>query len=239
MRGSIFAAFLIGFVAGMAILAGALWFTGGLRLSAAASAAGTRSRTLAPPVDTSLPNLSEAVKQPPMTSPLQLPEEARQAKPPAPPNAEGEAERSIPEAGADHPIIPIAGVLAGQLEDTFHDVRDGHQHEALDIPAARGTPVRAAVEGNVARLFTSKPGGLTVYQFDDAQQYCYYYAHLDRDATGLKEGTLLRMGQVLGFVGTTGDAPQNAPHLHFAVFRLGPEKAWWKGTPVDPLPLLR
>jgi len=235
MRGSIFAAFVVGFVAGMAVLAGALWFTGSLRLPQTVNA----SRPLAAPVDTSMPNLSAAPKQPPMTSPSRLPEEARQAKPPAPPNAAGEAERSIPEASADHPMIPHAGVAAGQLEDTFHDVRDGHQHGALDIPAARGTPVLAAVEGNVAKLFTSKQGGLTVYQFDDSQKYCYYYAHLDRYATGLKEGTLLRKGQVLGYVGTTGDAPPNAPHLHFAVFRLGPEKSWWKGTPVDPLPLLR
>jgi murein DD-endopeptidase MepM/ murein hydrolase activator NlpD len=93
----------------------------------------------------------------------------------------------------------------------------------------------AVAQGNVVKLFTSKQGGLTVYQFDDPQTMCYYYAHLDRYAPELKEGTLLRKGDVLGYVGSTGDASSEAPHLHFAVFRLGPEKQWWKGTPVDPL----
>jgi peptidoglycan LD-endopeptidase LytH len=97
----------------------------------------------------------------------------------------------------------------------------------------------AVAEGNVAKLFTSKQGGLTVYQFDDSGTWCYYYAHLDHYQPSLKEGMLLRKGDVLGYVGTTGDAPPNAPHLHFAIFRLGQEKQWWKGTAVDPLPLLK
>jgi murein DD-endopeptidase MepM/ murein hydrolase activator NlpD len=105
--------------------------------------------------------------------------------------------------------------------------------------ASRGTPVLAVAEGNVAKLFTSKQGGLTVYQFDNTGNWCFYYAHLDRYAPGLKEGTLLRKGDTLGYVGTTGDAPPDAPHLHFAVFRLGPEKHWWQGTAIDPLPLLK
>jgi peptidoglycan LD-endopeptidase LytH len=73
------------------------------------------------------------------------------------------------------------------LEDTFNEVHDGRKQEALDIPAPRGTPVMAVAEGDVVKLFTSKLGGLTVYQFDNTQTYCYYYAHLDRYATGLKE----------------------------------------------------
>jgi len=98
--------------------------------------------------------------------------------------------------------------------------------------------VRAAAEGNVVKLFQSKAGGLTVYQFDDTQNWCFYYAHLDHYAKGLKEGTLLRKGDVLGYVGTTGDAPPNAPHLHFTIFKLGPEKRWWQGTAIDPYPFL-
>ena len=105
--------------------------------------------------------------------------------------------------------------------------------------APRGTEVLAVAQGNVVKLFTSKPGGLTVYQFDDSRSWCYYYAHLDHYAPGLKEGMLLRKGDVLGYVGSTGDASPDAPHLHFAVFELGPEKHWWQGTAVDPLPLLR
>jgi murein DD-endopeptidase MepM/ murein hydrolase activator NlpD len=125
------------------------------------------------------------------------------------------------------------------LKGTFSENRDGRAHEALDIMARRGTPVMAAAEGNVVKLFNSKQGGLTVYQFDDSQTYCYYYAHLDRYAPGLREGMLLRPGNVLGYVGSSGNASPKSPHLHFAVFRLGPEKKWWAGTAIDPLPLLR
>ena len=135
--------------------------------------------------------------------------------------------------------MPIAGVDPNKLTDTFNEGREGHTHEALDIAAARGTPVLAVADGRVAKLFTSKQGGLTVYQFDATGQFCYYYAHLDGYAPGLKEDAQLRTGDVLGYVGTTGNAPPNAPHLHFAVFRLGPEKKWWEGTAIHPLPLLR
>jgi len=135
--------------------------------------------------------------------------------------------------------MPIAGVNPSALHSNFEEGRSGHRHEALDIMAPRGTPVLAAAEGNVMKLFNSKQGGLTVYQFDNTQHWCYYYAHLDRYATGLKGGTLLRKGEILGYVGSTGDASPDAPHLHFAVFELGPEKQWWKGTAIDPLPLLQ
>jgi len=148
----------------------------------------------------------------------------------------GEADRLVSE---DHPIVPIAGIPASRLSDTFNEIHNGHKHEALDIPAVRGTPVRAAVEGNVVKLFTSKQGGLTVYQFDDARNLCYYYAHLDHYAAGLREGALLRQGDVLGYVGSTGNASPRDPHLHFAVFRLDPDKKWYHGTAIDPLPMLR
>jgi murein DD-endopeptidase MepM/ murein hydrolase activator NlpD len=159
------------------------------------------------------------------------------------PAGNGEADRLAVEPGTPRTTgrlaVPVRGVTLTDLRDTFADARGGHKHEALDISAPRGTPVVAAAEGNVAKLFTSKQGGLTVYQFDDSGTWCYYYAHLDHYAPSLKEGMLLRKGDVLGYVGTTGDAPPNAPHLHFAIFRLGPEKAWWKGTAVNPLPVLQ
>jgi len=145
------------------------------------------------------------------------------------------------EAAATPPpmMVPVQGVAPGELADTFSEIRDGRKHEALDIPAARGTPVVAAVEGNVVKLFHSQQGGLTVYQFDNSRNYCYYYAHLDRYAPGLKEGTLLREGEVFAYVGTSGNGSTDVPHLHFALFRLGPEKEWWKGTPLDPLPMFQ
>ncbi|MEJ8825069.1 M23 family metallopeptidase [Variovorax humicola] len=135
--------------------------------------------------------------------------------------------------------FPIEGMTVDGLKDTFDDGRPGHRHEALDIPAPRGTPVLAVDDGTLVRLFTSKPGGLTIYQFDPTERLAYYYAHLDRYAAGLQEGKVLRRGDLIGYVGTTGNAPPEAPHLHFAVFRLGPEKQWWKGEALNPYEALR
>lgn len=136
--------------------------------------------------------------------------------------------------------VPVSQVRREDLVDSFDDLRGSdHRHEALDIPAPRGTPVVAVDEGEVVKLFLSKPGGLTVYQFDRTRSVAYYYAHLDRYAEGLAEGQMLRRGDVIGTVGSTGNANPATPHLHFAVFELGPEKQWWKGRAVNPLPLFR
>ena len=137
-------------------------------------------------------------------------------------------------------LLPVQGVAASDLRDTFDDGRDGDKrgHEAIDIIAPRGTPVLAADDGRIAKLFLSEPGGITVYQFDPSGQFAYYYAHLDRYADGLAEGQTVRRGAVLGYVGTSGNASTDAPHLHFALFRLGPEKQWWKGEPINPFEYL-
>jgi murein DD-endopeptidase MepM/ murein hydrolase activator NlpD len=136
-------------------------------------------------------------------------------------------------------LVPVEGVPYAKLTDSFDQPRGQERHhEALDIMAPKGTPVRAAGDGKVVKLFDSKPGGLTLYQFDPSEQHAYYYAHLDRYADGVKEGMQLKRGDLLGYVGTTGNADPNAPHLHFAVFALTPEKQWWKGTPVNPYPLM-
>lgn len=135
-------------------------------------------------------------------------------------------------------LMPVVGANASSLRDMFNDVRGHQRHEAIDIMAPRGTPVVAVADGPVAKLFTSKPGGLTVYQFDMSGRLAYYYAHLDSYARGLKQGLLLRRGDPIGRVGSTGNAPPDAPHLHFAVFVLGPERQWWVGTAVNPYPLL-
>ena len=94
-------------------------------------------------------------------------------------------------------------------------------------------------DGHIAKLFSSERGGLTVYQFDTDERYCYYYAHLEAYADGLTEGMRVKRGQIIGHVGTSGNAPPDTPHLHFAIFALGPEKRWWEGTPIDPYPALR
>ncbi len=130
--------------------------------------------------------------------------------------------------------IPVVGMEKRSLYDSFADGRGKRKHEAIDIHAPRGTPVVAADDGCVVKLFRSIPGGITLYQFDPEGNFAYYYAHLDRYAEELKEGTLLKRGDVLGYVGTTGNATANAPHLHFAIFRLGPERRWWIGEPVNP-----
>ena len=137
-------------------------------------------------------------------------------------------------------LLPVRGVRYDQLHDTFAEARGGgtRPHEALDIMAPRGTPVLAAVDGTVEKLFESVPGGLTIYEFDRGRNRAYYYAHLDRYAHGLHEGQALRRGDVIGYVGSTGNAAEDAPHLHFAIFLLGPEKHWWQGTAIDPYPLL-
>jgi murein DD-endopeptidase MepM/ murein hydrolase activator NlpD len=136
-------------------------------------------------------------------------------------------------------LLPVQGVTPESLCDTFNDARSGGRvHNALDILAPRNTPVLAVEGGRVAKLFTSKQGGLTIYQFDPAETYAYYYAHLESYAEGLAEGNFLRRGQVIGFVGTSGNAPPDTPHLHFAIFRLTPEKRWWEGEPVNPFAIL-
>jgi murein DD-endopeptidase MepM/ murein hydrolase activator NlpD len=134
-------------------------------------------------------------------------------------------------------LLPVAGVSARELTDTFNQPRGTErQHQALDILAPKGTPVLAVADGRIAKLFTSKPGGLTVYQFDPSEKYAYYYAHLDSYAPELKEGSTIRRGQMIGYVGVTGNSDPNAPHLHFAIFELGADKKWWEGTPVNPYP---
>lgn len=131
---------------------------------------------------------------------------------------------------------PIRGLTVADLRDSFDEVHDGHPHEAIDILEPRGTPVHAVVSGTVRKLFLSKPGGKTIYQFDEAGVYCYYYAHLDEYAQGLREGMRVEKGDVVGFVGSTGNADSRTPHLHFAIFELGPERLWWQGKAVNPFP---
>jgi peptidoglycan LD-endopeptidase LytH len=136
-------------------------------------------------------------------------------------------------------LVPVDGIKPEQLTGQFSEARGGRKHEALDILAPRGTPVRAVEDGTIARLFFSKAGGITVYQFDPSSTFCYYYAHLERYAEGLREGQAVRKGQILGYVGTSGNAPKDTPHLHFAIFRLTEAKHWWEGTPIDPYEVLR
>ena len=134
-------------------------------------------------------------------------------------------------------VIPVDDVDRNDLHDTYSDARGSRVHEALDILAPRGTHVVAVEDGRIEKLFTSKAGGLTIYQFDPTKTFAYYYAHLDHYANGLVEGQTVKRGDVIGYVGSTGNASPDAPHLHFAIFRLGPERQWWKGEPINPYPI--
>ena len=133
--------------------------------------------------------------------------------------------------------VPVQGVAARDLRDTYTETRGGRVHEAIDIHAPRGTPVTAATDGRVLKLFDSRAGGLMVYAADAGDRFIFMYGHLDSYAPGLVEGMVLRRGTLLGYVGTTGNSPPNAPHLHLAIARGRPAVAGWKGTPVNPYPM--
>ena len=143
-----------------------------------------------------------------------------------------------PELAARRLLFPLPAAQESALRESFHEKRGTRTHEAVDIMAPRGTPVYAVEDGRVAKLFTSVAGGKTIYQFDPSGRFAYYYAHLDRYAPGLADGKEVKRGETIGYVGSTGNAPPHAPHLHFAIFQLGPKRQWWKGDPVDPYPLL-
>jgi peptidoglycan LD-endopeptidase LytH len=151
-------------------------------------------------------------------------------------------EDAVAELRERHLRMPLDDVKAESFKGGFAEQRTGsgaHQHEAADMLAPRNTPVHAVDAGVIAKLFFSKAGGRTIYQFDAGGRFCYYYAHLESYAAALREGQRVERGDVIGYVGTSGNAPPGTPHLHFAVFVLGPERHWWQGTPIDPYELFR
>jgi murein DD-endopeptidase MepM/ murein hydrolase activator NlpD len=219
-------------------LVGALGISAYLGISSPEPAAvdASRSTVMAP----ALPHVPVAAVAAPDTSAIEMPASEPAA---ALPLALAPVPAQASDAGvaaADQLLIPVAGVKASALKDTFNDARGSERlHEAIDIQAPQGTQVFAVADGKIAKLFNSKPGGLTIYQFDTSERFAYYYAHLDRYAADLKEGMTLKRGDLVGYVGTSGNADPNTPHLHFATFELGPQKQWWKGSPINPYPLLR
>jgi murein DD-endopeptidase MepM/ murein hydrolase activator NlpD len=137
-------------------------------------------------------------------------------------------------------LIPVAGVRPGELRDTFSEARsEGRVHDAIDIPAPRGTPVLAAADGLIVKLFQSERGGTTIYQLDPDNKTIYYYAHLERYADGLMEGHTARRGEIIAYVGDTGNAGAGNYHLHFSILIVNDPKRYWDGTNINPYPLLR
>jgi murein DD-endopeptidase MepM/ murein hydrolase activator NlpD len=143
---------------------------------------------------------------------------------------------AIDELRSHHLQLPIDDANVDAMKGGFAERRDngGRGHEAVDILAPRNTAIHAVEDGTIAKLFTSKAGGTTIYQFDPSGRFCYYYAHLQRYAPGLHDGQPISKGEVIGYVGTSGNAPPNTPHLHFAIFVLNADRRWWQGTPIDP-----
>ena len=172
----------------------------------------------------------------PATATLAVPGAVVSVLPPTP-----DVAAPTPEATASARLLfPVRGFENAPLRDTFAERRGVRRHQALDIMAPRGTPVVAVDDGKVAKLLRNPIGGVTLYQFDRDESRVFYYAHLDSYAQGVSEGLAVRRGDILGFVGSTGNAPEHAPHLHFAIHELADgDKSWWRGTPVNPYPLLK
>ena len=180
----------------------------------------------------STPPPVQAVRTPPL-------DHEQQPQPVQAPKSPGTSRQDLDELTRRQLVTPLAGLKASDILDTFSATRSGgRRHEAADILAPRGAPVHAIGPGDIRKLFTSQQGGLTIYQFDPEEVWCYYYAHLDRYADDLHEGMRVKAGDVIGYVGTSGNAPPGTPHLHLAIFKIGPDKRWWGGVPVNPYPVL-
>jgi len=213
----------------------------------------TQERTAAP-VETTRPSNSlpkvpaEALSAPPTSTPVtppppppELSEVATNASPaPTPPDAAASLSLDPSYVGRLNLITPVAGVKPQQLLDTFRDARsEGRVHDAIDIPAAAGTPVLAAAHGEIVKLFQSERGGTTIYQLSMDKKLIFYYAHLQRYADGLIVGKVVRQGEVIAYVGDTGNAGAGNYHLHFSVAIVRDPKRYWEGFNINPYPLLR
>ena len=223
-----------GFLAGMAIMAVLTLVYGAEPYQPASNAAVAAARVNAP-----APDARPAAHIAPPTKVSAVPDAAH-ADAPARPDDPPDLDDALEDLRRRRLDVPLGTVERAKLRSNFNEVRGGsRRHEAMDLLAPRHTPVVAVEAGIIARLFNSKAGGITIYQFDPTTTYAYYYAHLERYAPGLVEGAIVSRGQVIGYVGTSGNAAENTPHLHFAIFVLDDDKRWWQGTPIDPFDVLR
>ncbi len=190
------------------------------------------------PVASASPQASVAVSSTPTVSPAESPlDPVEEASP------EGRPLVPAPDAsfvGKLNLIMPVVGVRPEQLLDTFADARsEGRVHDAIDIPASAGTPVLAAADGEIIKLFQSERGGITIYQFSADKNLVLYYAHLERYADGLVPGRFVRQGEVIAYVGDTGNAGAGNYHLHFSIAVVADPKRYWEGPNINPYPLLK
>lgn len=213
-----------------------------------------RSGDTALVIDTTKPDSSRVARTPPPRA-GEIFDSLTAPDPTAAPIALGARPDALPTSGVTAPpvvpsdiaalqaqgmIVPVAGVQAKNLIDSFDDMRGGtRHHNALDIMAQRNTPVLAATSGKIVKMHNSAAGGLSIYESDQTSRFVLMYGHLDSYRPGLKEGAAVKRGEILGFVGSTGNASTLAPHLHFQITRNDNMKEWWKGTPLNPFPVLR
>jgi murein DD-endopeptidase MepM/ murein hydrolase activator NlpD len=237
-------------IAGLAVL---LWASGRRSSFAPATAnlnrdeqvSGSVSETPAPASTSSISSMLET--GPPATpvtsstaSPAQTPGALNAEETPTNQAASKDAALAGSFVGTLKLIIPVVGVRPDQLLDTFTDARsEGRVHDALDIPAPAGTPVVAAADGEIIKLFQSEPGGTTIYQLSPDKKLVFYYAHLQRYADGLVTGEFAKQGEVIAYVGDTGNAGAGNFHLHFSISVIADPRRYWEGTNINPYPLLR
>jgi murein DD-endopeptidase MepM/ murein hydrolase activator NlpD len=132
-------------------------------------------------------------------------------------------------------VLPVAGADMTKVDDSFNEPRDGGRvHRAIDILAPRGTPILSADDGKILRMTTSNLGGISMYTVDPESRLVYYFAHMDRYNDTMSPGRAIAKGDTLGYVGTTGNAPKDTPHLHFQVMRWPADGKYWNGDPIDP-----
>jgi peptidoglycan LD-endopeptidase LytH len=114
--------------------------------------------------------------------------------------------------------MPVVGISTRQLDDSWHAPRDGgvRQHKGIDIFAPKGTEVVAVADGVISFIGDQRLGGHCIWLTTE-NGASFYYAHLDRWAAGLYEGMLVQSGDLLGYVGNSGNAISTPSHLHFGV----------------------
>ena len=172
----------------------------------------------------------------PAPTPIPVPSQFVEDFPPESP----EPQPFQPDAPSEQFMIPVKGVKRSQLQDTFTDARSsGRVHDAIDIMAAGGTPVLAATDGEIIKFFESVAGGTTIYELTADKKYILYYAHLQSRQPGLNEHDQVKRGQVIAYVGDTGNAGPGNYHLHFAIAEAVDPKRWWSGPYINPFPILK
>lgn len=211
----------------------------------------TRQTSIPTPIAQATPDQapSPVLEESPVSSPLPdtppvVPSPAAASSETPPPENDESPAKNQPAAesfvGKLKLIVPVAGIKPGQLVDTFADARsEGRIHDAIDIPAPAGTPVLAAADGEILKLFQSERGGTTIYQLSTDRRIVFYYAHLQQYAEGIAPEKFVKQGDVIGYVGDTGNAGPGNFHLHFSISIIADPKRYWEGTNINPYPLLR